>query len=120
MAWRDASISHIKNGIYGEMFVAAMLACAAVTDDIYDIINGGLAQIPSTSRLYQEISFVLQQHKNGTACEACFADIHAKYNEYSEHDWCHTIFQCHDRCRSAALRKRRLRKIRLPCSSNRL
>lgn len=91
MAWRDASISHIKNGIYGEMFVAAMLACAAVTDDIYDIINGGLAQIPSTSRLYQEISFVLQQHKNGTACEACFADIHAKYNEYSEHDWCHTI-----------------------------
>lgn len=91
MAWRDASISHIKNGIYGEMFVAAMLAAAAVTDNIEDIICSGLSQIPHTSRLYEEISAVLGGFKNGVSQKAAFEKIHKKYSEYTGHGWCHTI-----------------------------
>lgn len=91
MAWRDASISHIKNGIYGEMFVAAMLAVAAVTTEIEDIIRGGLAQIPHTSRLYEEISSVLDDYNNGVSQKAAFEKIHRKYDECDEHGWCHTI-----------------------------
>mgnify|MGYP001145759689 CR=1 FL=1 len=34
LAYRDASLSHTKNGIYSAMFMAAMLAWAFVTDDI--------------------------------------------------------------------------------------
>ena len=91
MAWRDASISHTKNGIYGEMFVAAMLAVAAETNNIKDIILGGLAEIPNTSRLYAEIKFILDEFENGASKEECFKAIHEKYDEHSSHGWCHTI-----------------------------
>ena len=91
MAWRDASISHVKNGIYGEMFVAAMLAVAATTNRVEDIILGGLGEIPHTSRLYEDIMAVLQAYKSGVAQEECFAMIHRKYDEYTAHGWCHTI-----------------------------
>lgn len=91
MAWRDASISHVKNGIYGEMFVAAMLAQAAVTDNIEEIILAGLAQIPSKSRLHEAIEHLIAAHRDGLPQAQCFSEIHRKFNEHDEHDWCHTI-----------------------------
>lgn len=91
MAFRDASISHVKNGIYGEMFAAAMIACAAVTDDIEEIIAGGLAQIPHTSRLYEAVTEVVNGYRNGVAQEECFRTIHQKFDEHTSHGWCHTI-----------------------------
>ena len=91
MAWKDASISHIKNGIYGEMFVSAMLACAAVTDHIKDVIYGGLAQIPANSRLYRAITRLIDRYDEGVSREDAFADIHREWDDYDGHDWCHTI-----------------------------
>lgn len=91
MAFRDASISHVKNGIYGEMFVAAALACAAVTDNIEDVIFGGLAQIPATSRLYKEITELIRSIENGLTYDEFYAKLHADWDEFSTHGWCHTI-----------------------------
>ena len=91
MAFNDACISHVKNGIYGEMFASAMIACAAVTDNIEDIILGGLAQIPATSRLYEAVIKILEGYKNGMTPEECFDMIHSAYDEHTDHGWCHTI-----------------------------
>lgn len=91
MAWRDASVSHIKNGIYGEMFASAAIACAAVTEDIEQILLGGLSQIPAKSRLYEAVMKVINRYKSGESAESFFADLHTRWNEFSVHDWCHTI-----------------------------
>ncbi|MBE5768303.1 MAG: ADP-ribosylglycohydrolase family protein [Clostridiales bacterium] len=92
--WRDACISHVKNGIYGEMYIAAMNARAAVessADAIEDIIRCGMAEIPATSRLYESIQHVLDLYHQGVSADDCFADIHATWNEADGYDWCHTI-----------------------------
>ena len=91
MAWRDASVSHIKNGIYGELFAAAMVSAAAVCDDIPELIRIGLSVVPRRSRLHKGVSAVLENRKNGMSREACFAEIHRQWDEHNAHDWCHTI-----------------------------
>lgn len=91
MAWRDASISHTKNGIYGEMFASAMIAEAAVCNDITKIIKTGLSHIPRTSRLRESICTVLERHKSGMSFDECFTKFHELYDENDSHDLIHTI-----------------------------
>jgi len=90
-AWRDASISHVKNGIYGEMFVAAMLSAAAVTGNIEEIIEAGLSQIPSKCRLAEKIKLVSDWKREGITWEEALDRIHQLYDEKNGHHWCHTI-----------------------------
>lgn len=90
-AWRDGSISHVHNGIYGEMMIAAMIAAAAVTDDEMAIINAGLAQIPVKCRLARDIKTVINWYNEGREVARVTDNIHTLYNEYDAHEWCHTI-----------------------------
>ena len=91
MAWRDASISHIKNGIYGEMFIAAALARAAVSSDIADVIEAGLGEVPEKSRLYHEVKDILDMYKAGKTSDDASALIHSRYDESVGFDWCYTV-----------------------------
>jgi ADP-ribosylglycohydrolase len=90
MAWRDASISHVKNGIYGEMFIAAMIAVAAVCDDVREVIEQALWEIPGNCRLRRDIDLVLGWHTNGDSVDDVIARIHGAYDEYSATGWCYT------------------------------
>ncbi|HEY5563176.1 MAG TPA: ADP-ribosylglycohydrolase family protein [Clostridiaceae bacterium] len=90
-AFRDASISHVKNGIYGEMFIASMLAEAVVSCDIEHIIRIGLSQIPEKSRLHEKVLEVFSWKKEGLNWDQAIEKLHSIYDEKSGHDWCHTI-----------------------------
>jgi ADP-ribosylglycohydrolase len=91
LAWRDACISHVKNGIYGEMWAAAMIAAAFVTEDIRTIIEAGLAQVPERCRLGEAVREVIRWHGNGVPYDHATERIHVHWNEDRAHDWCHTI-----------------------------
>lgn len=90
MAWRDASISHVKNGIYGEMFISAMLAAAACTQDVEAVIRAGLDQIPEKSRLREDVCQVLAWHEAGLDAEEMIQRIHARFDDRNAFDWCYT------------------------------
>lgn len=91
MAWRDARLSHVKNGIYGEMFVAAMLAWAAVSQEPEEVICAGLAEIPRTSRLHESVSQVLAWWRQGESYEQAIQHVYARYNDQNIHHWDHTL-----------------------------
>ncbi len=89
-AWRDASISHVRNGIYGEMWVAAMIAAAYVLDDWEQVIRAGLDQVPSRCRLAQDVGRVRDLYRAGVTWEQAAEAIHQQWNESDQHNWCHT------------------------------
>lgn len=55
LAYRDASFSHVKNGIYAAMLNAAMISAAFVEQDNERLLEIGLSQIPQTSRLAADV-----------------------------------------------------------------
>jgi hypothetical protein len=65
MAWRDARVSHVRNGIYGEMWAAATIAAAFATDDVTTALGAGLAQIPAECRLSRDLREVMSWHQEG-------------------------------------------------------
>ncbi len=91
MAWRDARLSHVKNGIYGEMFSAAMLAAAAVFNDVRQVIECALGEIPLTSRLYEGICSVIAAYDSGVSFDKWFEDFFKRYDETDEYYWHHVI-----------------------------
>lgn len=91
LAWRDATVSHVKNGIYGEMFVAAMLAQAAVETKVREVIRAGLDQIPRYSRLSEAVRTVLSWREANIKEEEVIDKIHTLYDESKGYDWCHVI-----------------------------
>lgn len=55
-AWRDASVSHTRNGLYGAMFVAGMASTAVLGADVEEVLDAGASVVPPESRTATAIS----------------------------------------------------------------
>lgn len=60
MAYRDAYISHRRNGIYGEMYFAAAIAAAFEADNCIDALKIGLQEIPQDCLLANDVKWALE------------------------------------------------------------
>jgi len=87
-AFRDARLSHVENGIFGEMMVAAMVAQAFVSKDLGEIIGAGLAVIPSDSRLARAVQYTLELEAVSQPWESTLDKLYAAFGHYH---WVHTI-----------------------------
>jgi hypothetical protein len=88
LAYHDASLSHVKNGIYGAMFFAALISTAFVSQDIDACIEQALLVIPSTSRLHRYLVMTWKLAKQATSQEAL---IEAVWEYLLDYPPAHTI-----------------------------
>ncbi len=61
LGYRDAFLTHRRNGIYGEMLFAASIAAAFTVADPLAAVRMGLLEIPHTSALYRDVSWALEK-----------------------------------------------------------
>lgn len=81
-AWRDAVVSHTKNGIYGEMFFAALISACMATGDLEEAIRAARAEIPAKSRLAKAVDDTVAWCRKDADWEATWARMDRKYGHY--------------------------------------
>jgi hypothetical protein len=86
LAWRDASFTHRRTGIYGTMYVAAVIACAQVMRDRLEIFNTALKFVPRRSRFHKIVSDSLNEVAQAGDWLDAYYRIHGKYKQYSHCD----------------------------------
>lgn len=91
MAVKDASVTHVKNGIYASAFCAALIAKSAVADNAKEAIQCALSYIPKTSRLYKELTDFTGRWEKDPDTQKLLDYIHGRFDEKNPHDWCHVI-----------------------------
>lgn len=88
LAFKDASISHTENGIYGEMWASALIAACFAARDMRTALEAALARVPSRSRLAEALRHVISLWNHGLGWEAARDELEESYGHYS---WVHTI-----------------------------
>ena len=88
LAYQDAALSHTENGIYGEMWAAALLASAFTAGTAREALESSLEHVPPRSRLAEVVRDVLGQHAAGRSWDDALAHIQATYGHYG---WVHTL-----------------------------
>ncbi|SDS33200.1 ADP-ribosylglycohydrolase family protein [Jiangella sp. DSM 45060] len=88
LAWRDAVVSHTRNGVYGELFAAAACAASLVAATVDEVIDAGLSVVPEQSRYAEAVRFARETAATVPDWEAVVDAIEARYGHLH---WVHVL-----------------------------
>jgi ADP-ribosylglycohydrolase len=88
LAWTDARLSHVRNGVYGAMFVAAACATALVSDDVDEVVAHGLSVVPAQSRYAEAIALGVELGRSDRTTEDALDAVHDRYGHLH---WVHVL-----------------------------
>jgi ADP-ribosylglycohydrolase len=88
LAYQDAALSHTANGIYGEMWAAALLAAALATSDAREALERATLVVPARSRLRESLRTTIDAHQAGHSWDQAMDSMDQRLKGYH---WVHTI-----------------------------
>lgn len=89
LAYKDASFTHTRTGVYGAMFVAALIAlfhqgdAASSADDRLDMVQSALGKVPVRSRFANVVRDCLDKVAQADNWQDGYGRIHGRYRQYS-------------------------------------
>lgn len=88
MAWRDACVSHTRNGLYGAMWVAAMSSVSITGASLNSVLDAGEAVVPQDSRLRRAVQLGRELAADGADFERAYDELEKQYGHVH---WVHTL-----------------------------
>ncbi|HEX5511187.1 MAG TPA: ADP-ribosylglycohydrolase family protein [Actinomycetales bacterium] len=88
LALTDARLSHTANGLYGELWSAALTSAALAVDTVRAALHSALEVVPPGSRLAEAVATTLSLHGTGCTVEEALDWVDAALGGYP---WVHTI-----------------------------
>lgn len=88
LAARDASISHVGNGLWAAMWAAALVAAAFTAPDPHTALAVAHQVLPPRSRLAVALTEVAEDFRRGFPWDHAVAAIRARHGHYN---WVHAI-----------------------------
>lgn len=88
MAYRDAILSHRRNGLYGASMSAAMCAVAMVSRDVNEVIDAGIAVLPPSSQIFDACTYARELGNSDMDYEDALDKL---YEYFDGMHWVHTI-----------------------------
>ncbi len=87
LAWTDGTVSHVNNGVLGEVFNAILVSLAYVESNVRDILEKTIKMMPAKSEYYSVVRFAWDICEQSDNWEDAWKVCEEKYRRYN---WIHT------------------------------